>query len=374
MTDTMPANRPAADCSEQLVAAVAEAASQRQPVYISAGGSKRHILGRNCDAAPLDVSAHSGIIDYQPSELVLTARAGTPLVEILETLHQQGQTLPCEPPLFGGRATLGGTLACNLSGPARPWGGSIRDLVLGLQLINGRAERLNFGGKVMKNVAGYDVSRLQAGAQGTLGVITQISLKVLPLPQRSLTLAFELSAQHALDVMHARAGKPGPLSAACWQEQRLYLRLQGADPAVEQAAREWGGQALEPGLADNFWSSLRDMSQAFFNGPEPLWRFSVNPTAAAGLTGEHSIIDWCGAQRWLRGEHSVATLQQLARGAGGNVSLFAGGNRDGQVLPTPDPVIARLQLRLKQAFDPAGIFNPGRLYRLDTDALSRGSS
>ena len=368
MSDSIRGNRPAADCSEQLLAAVAEAASQRQAVYLSAGGSKRNLLGRNCEATPLDVSGHSGIVDYQPSELVLTARAGTPLVEILEALHKQGQSLPCEAPLFGGRATLGGTLACNLSGPARPWHGSIRDLVLGLQLINGRAELLNFGGKVMKNVAGYDVSRLQAGAQGTLGLITQISLKVLPLPQRSITLVFELDAGAALDAMHSRAGKPGPLSAACWLEQRLYLRLQGANPAVEQAAREWGGQVLEANEADAFWASLRDMTLPFFHGPEPLWRFSVKPTATAELTGEHSLIDWCGAQRWLRGEQPLARLQKLATGAGGNVSLFAGGNRDGQVLPTPDPVVANLQLRLKNAFDPMGIFNPGRLYGPELDA------
>lgn len=362
MTELDTKSVPPNDCSEQLLAAVSEAIACEQPLYISAGNSKKQLLGRNCQATPLDVSSHSGVVDYQPSELVITARAGTPLVDILKVLKQEGQTLPCEPPLFGGRATLGGTLACNLSGPARPWRGSIRDLVLGVQLINGRGELLNFGGKVMKNVAGYDVSRLQAGALGTLGVMTQISLKVLPRPQHSLTLVFELGAQAAIDTMNTRAARPGPLTAACWLNQRLYLRLEGAEPAVAQSAQEWGGQALASTEADSFWAGLRDMTLPFFQGPEPLWRFSVKPTASAELTGEHGLIDWCGAQRWQRGEQDMAALQQTAAREGGNVSLFAGGDRNAEVLPAPDPVTAALQRRLKQAFDPAGIFNPGRLY------------
>jgi glycolate dehydrogenase FAD-binding subunit len=360
MIDCTGRSSSSADDSEAITATVTEAVSSQQPLYISAGGTKRHLLGRHCDARLLDVSGHTGIVDYQPSELVLTARAGTPLTHILETLEQQGQTLPFEPPLFGGRATLGGTLACNLSGPARPWSGSIRDLVLGVQLINGRGELLNFGGKVMKNVAGYDVSRLQAGALGTLGVLTEISLKVLPKPQHCKSLCYEMSAQQAIDTMNARAAATSPLSGACWLDGRLYLRLSGATAAVAQTANKWGGQTVDE--ADTFWRQLRDMELPFFAGPQPLWRFSVRPTAAAIMTSGQTLLDWGGAQRWLRGDHQLATLQQAAMTAGGHVSLFRGGDRCAEVLPQPDPVSAQLQQRLKQSFDPSGVLNPGRLY------------
>lgn len=360
MIDSSGQNTIAADLSERIAATVAEATASQQPLYISAGGTKRQLLGRRCDAQVLDISRHRGIVDYQPSELVITARAGTPLLSIVDTLEQQGQALPFEPPLFDGQATLGGTLACNLSGPARPWSGSIRDLVLGVQLINGRGEILDFGGKVMKNVAGYDVSRLQAGAMGTLGVLSEISLKVLPKPQHSLSLQFEMDAQQAIDTMNARAAGPGPLSAACWFDDRLYLRLSGAAEAVEQTSRLWGGQIMtEP---NTFWRDLTDMNLPFFAGDAPLWRFSVRPTAPADITSGPALLDWGGAQRWLRGDSKVPSLQQAAASAGGHVTLFRGGDRSGEVLPPPDPVTRRLQTRLKQSFDPAGIFNPGRLY------------
>jgi glycolate dehydrogenase FAD-binding subunit len=360
MIDDAGAERLVADCGEAIAATVAAAAASRKPLYISAGGSKRQLLGRACDAPTLDVSGHAGIVDYQPSELVLTARAGTPLPHILEALEREGQTLPFEPPLFGGKATLGGTLACNLSGPARPWAGSIRDLVLGVQLVNGLGETLNFGGKVMKNVAGYDVSRLQAGAQGTLGVLTEISLKVLPKPQHSISLGLEMDTQQAIETMNSRAAGPGPLSGACWLDGRLYLRLSGAAAAVEQTARLWGGQVLED--ADTFWGELRDMNLPFFAGDQALWRFSVRPTAPAAMIAGPTLLDWGGAQRWLRGDHPLASLQQAAASGGGNVTLFRGGDRNAEVLPQPDPVSVRLQQRLKQSFDPAGVLNPGRLY------------
>ena len=179
-----------ADCGAQILDTVAAARTAATPLYISAGNSKRDILGRRCEARDLDLSGHSGIVELQPSELVITARSGTTLFEIEQALAPEGLMLPFDPPSFGGRATIGGTLACNLSGPARPWGGSIRDAVLGVQLINGRAELLNFGGKVMKNVAGYDVSRLQAGALGTLGVLCEVTVKVLPAPEATATLLF----------------------------------------------------------------------------------------------------------------------------------------------------------------------------------------
>ena len=200
------------DISLQLQETVGEAARRNQPLYISAGGSKRELCGRACEARELDVSGHRGVVNYEPGELVLSARAGTPLTEIEALLQGEGQVLAFEPPVFAGKATLGGTLASNLSGPARPWAGSVRDMVLGVQLINGAGELLNFGGRVMKNVAGYDVSRLQSGALGTLGVMTEITLKVLPAQESSLTLSYEMGALDALDLMHRSAARAAPLA------------------------------------------------------------------------------------------------------------------------------------------------------------------
>ncbi len=348
------------DRSAELAAAIAEAAALQQALYISAGGSKRDLLGRACEVPILDVSGHRGITEYQPSELVLTARAGTPLAEILAALEQERQTLAFEPPLLDGRATLGGTVACNMSGPARPWAGSARDLVLGVQLIDGRGQLLNFGGQVMKNVAGYDISRLQAGAQGTLGVLSEISLKVMPQPEHSLTLAYQLDADAAIDCMTRRAGKPSPLSGACWLDGRLLLRLSGTGAAVEHTATVWGGDRFAEGT--DFWRDLRELRLPFFAGREPLWRLSLKPTAPGGDKARPTLIDWGGAQRWLRGDLGLENLQREAAAAGGNASLFSGGNRKGEVRPTPDAVSARLQQQLKQAFDPLGILNPGRLY------------
>jgi glycolate oxidase FAD binding subunit len=308
----------------------------------------------------LDIGGHRGIIDYQPQELVITARSGTPLTEINATLQEHNQTLSFEPPVFDGRATLGGTLACNLSGPARPWGGSIRDMVLGVQLINGKCERLNFGGRVMKNVAGYDVSRLQAGALGTLGVLTEVSLKVLPQHEKTLTLQFQMSAQDAIQTMNRRAGEPKPLSGACWLDGRLHLRLSGAASAVDSTAAQWGGDILHH--SDPLWEGLREMALPFFAGAAPLWRFSVQSSAPVKPDFGPTLIDWCGAQRWVRGEHSRAALQRAAVEAGGHVTLFRGGDRGAEVRSPLNAVEQGLQQRLKHAFDPDGILNPGRLY------------
>lgn len=348
------------DCSATLADTIREAAAQQQALYINGGGSKRELLGRDCEAQTLDLSSHSGIIDYQPSELVLTARGGTPLVDILAALAEQGQTLSFEPPLFGGRATLGGTVACNMSGPARPWTGAARDLVLGVQLIDGLGQVLNFGGRVMKNVAGYDVSRLQAGALGTLGVLSEISLKVLPQPETSLTLAYDMAAAEAITTMNHRAGQSGPLSGACWLAGRLYLRLSGTAAAVKHTAAAWGGELLAD--SGDFWRDLREMSLPFFDGPHALWRLSVKPTAEAMGPQYPSLIDWGGAQRWLRGDFELQEMQRAAIAGGGNATLFRGGDRHLELRPAPDSVSARLQQRLKQTFDPRGILNPGRLY------------
>ena len=341
------------------MAALRRAAETRRPVYITAGGSKRHLGGRHCPCVELDLSGHRGIVDYQPRELVVTARGGTPLTELFALLATESQTLPFESPRFAGRATVGGTLACNLSGPGRPWGGSIRDRVLGVQLINGRGERLQFGGRVMKNVAGYDVSRLQAGAQGTLGVLSEVSLKVAPVPERTLTLRYEMAAENAVETMNRRAGEPRPLTGAFWQGGELYLRLAGAASAVAHTAALWGGDVLDTGA--EIWEGLCEMTLPFFDGDEPLWRFTGQATASVP-PGCDPLLDWCGAQRWLRGVHSRPQMDRLATAWGGHANLFRGGDREQEVLPPLSTTAERLHRRLKYAFDPHGILNPGRLY------------
>ncbi len=350
----------AGDRSEYIIAALRHARDSRRPVTISGGNSKRHLAGRECEYDPLEIAGHRGIVDYQPQELVITARAGTPLTEITASLQENKQILSFEPPLFNGNATLGGTLACNLSGPARPWGGSIRDMVLGVQLINGKCEQLNFGGRVMKNVAGYDVSRLQAGALGTLGVLTEVSLKVLPRPEKTLTLRYAMAAPDAIGYMNRRAGEPKPLSGAFWLDGHLHLRLSGAATAVDKTAAQWGGDMLEADTA--IWEGLREMALPFFAGDAPLWRFAVRSSAPVKPDFGPILIDWCGAQRWVRGEHSLAALQRAAVEAGGHVTLFRGGDRSAEVRSPLNAVEQGLQQRLKHAFDPDGILNPGRLY------------
>ncbi len=348
-----------ADHCEALRESVQQAHDRSEPLYITAGGSKRHWLGRDCDATALDVSAHRGVIDYQPQELVITARSGTPVNEVEALLAREGQALPFEPPQLRDRATLGGTIACNLSGPARPWRGAARDTVLGAQLIDGRGQLLSFGGQVMKNVAGYDISRLQAGAQGCLGLLTSISLKVLPRPETELTLRYELDQAAAIEFMNRSAGGSAPLSGACWYDGRCYLRLQGAEPAVQQAANHLGGEAVSEPAAP--WQSLRELEHPFFAGNSPLWRASVG-SAAPPLGTEPTLVDWGGAQRWLRGEVDAAELRQRCAAAGGHACLFRGGDRSGNTLHPLPEVSRRLHQRLKHSFDPGQVFNPGRLY------------
>ena len=347
------------DISKELAERVVAAREEGKSLNIVGSGSKSFI-GRAAEGEPLEVAGHSGIVTYHPTELVITARCGTPMDEIKQVLAEHGQICPFEPPFFGGRATLGGTLACNLSGPARPWVGSIRDAVLGTRLINGKGEYLKFGGQVMKNVAGYDVSRLQAGALGTLGVITEISMKVLPKPAASATIALETDAAEAIGLMNRISGQPAPVSGSTWVDGKLYLRLEGASRAVEGAVKKLGGEIIE--TAATFWEGLTEQRLAFFQGDAPLWRFSVNSNAPHIDAGHPWLLDWGGAQRWLRGDFAKAELERQAQEAGGHVSLFRHGDRSGDVFHTPSAVQQRIHKSLKAAFDPDRILNPGRLY------------
>ncbi|MBB5319948.1 glycolate oxidase subunit GlcE [Marinobacter oulmenensis] len=351
-----------ADNTQQIQEQVLQARDSGHKLNIVGGGTKS-FMGRTADetADTLNLADHSGIVEYHPVELVMTVRAGTPLTEIEAALAEHDQCLHFEPPRFGDAATIGGTLACNLSGPARPWSGSVRDQVLGVRLINGKGEHLRFGGQVMKNVAGYDVSRLQAGALGTLGVMTEISLKVMPRPASSLTLVQAMSPDEVIDYMNRRAAEPKPITGACWVDGKVYLRLSGARSAVEATADKWSGEVMEGG--ETFWQQVRDLQHSFFaDDDQPLWRFSVGSTAAIDAGRGDWFIDWAGSQRWLKGEGDLAEMEALATAAGGQVSLFRGGDRHGEVMHSQPQALKTIQRRVKQSFDPDGLFNPGRLY------------
>ena len=325
------------------------------------GGNTKAFYGRAITGKSLDVRAHRGIISYEPTELVISARAGTPLIELEAVLNERGQMLPFEPPHFGEAATLGGAVSCGLSGPARPYAGSARDFVLGVACVNGQAERLSFGGQVMKNVAGYDISRLMVGAMGTLGVLLEISLKVLPRPAHETTLALPMDAASAISTMNAWTGQPLPVSASCYDGEVLRVRLSGSESGVRSAQQKIGGEQVQEGHA--FWSDLREQTLPFFRSDAPLWRISVPAATPLANSEEPRLLDWGGGQRWLVSERDARAIREDAATAGGHAVLFRGGDRTGEVFHPLAPALETIHRRLKEAFDPKGILNPGRLYK-----------
>ncbi len=329
------------------------------PLVIQGGGSKT-FYGNADEGEVLGTRALTGIVDYQSKELVLTARAGTPLAEIEAVLAGQNQMLAFEPPHFGGAATLGGSIAAGLSGPRRPYAGAARDFVLGVRIIDGTGQPLRFGGQVIKNVAGYDISRLMVGALGTLGLLTEASLKVLPKPATEATLQFELDEAGAIDTMNRWAGQPLPLSATSWHAGLLTVRLSGAESAVHAAQARLGGELLPD--ADAFWQRLRDQTTPFFDR-RPLWRMAVKPTTPPLNLGDAQWIEWGGAVRWLASDRPAATLREAAEKSGGHATLFRGATPADGVFTPLAPALLTLHRNLKQRFDPGGILNHGRLYR-----------
>jgi glycolate oxidase FAD binding subunit len=337
------------------------ASAASTPLRLRGGGTKDW-YGQALDGEVLDTRANSGIISYEPTELVITARCGTPLAEIETLLAQHHQMLAFEPPRFGPESTIGGVVASALSGPRRASAGAVRDFVLGAVLMDGRGEVLRFGGQVMKNVAGYDVSRLLVGSLGTLGLILEVSLKVLPVPLRQASLRFEMAEIDALARLNEWAGQPLPISASCWHQGVLTLRLSGADAAVEAAQRRLGGQPIADADASNFWASLRDQTLAYFNGGS-LWRMSVPSHASAIILRGEQLIEWGGSQRWLKVDDADAdSIRRTVTASGGHATLFRGGDKGVGVFHPLAPAIAKIHERLKQSFDPAGIFNLGRMY------------
>ncbi|MES2070233.1 MAG: glycolate oxidase subunit GlcE [Pseudomonadota bacterium] len=346
---------------EQFRQRILAASADRSALCLQGGGSKRW-YGQEPNGTLLDTRAYTGIVAYDPTELVITARCGTPLAEIEEALAGQNQMLAFEPPHFG-EATIGGVVAAGLSGPRRPSVGAVRDFVLGASLLDGRGELLHFGGQVMKNVAGYDVSRLLTGSLGSLGLITEVSLKVLPKPFAESTLVFALSEADALSRLNLWGGQPLPISASAWQVGRLMLRLSGAEAAVRAARQKLGGEVVAN--ADAYWASLREQTHDFFTQDDNrgLWRLSLPSTAPPLMLKGKSLIEWGGAQRWLYSDMDPQTIRDEVGRAGGHTTLFRGGDKQLGVFTPLAPAIAKIHHKLKSAFDPAGVFNPGRMYK-----------
>jgi glycolate oxidase FAD binding subunit len=410
---------------DDYIERIRAAHADRTPLVLQGGGSKA-FYGNAGAGEILDTRSLAGVVDYQPKELVLTARAGTPLAEIEALLAEHGQMLAFEPPHFGCTplpnplpqagegandalrapkpvyATLGGSIAAGLSGPRRPYAGAVRDFVLGVRIIDGSGQPLRFGGQVIKNVAGYDVSRLMVGAFGTLGLITEASLKVLPQPAAEASLQFELDEAAAILKMNQWAGQPLPVSATSWHAGLLTLRLSGAASAVRAAQVKLGGEPLHD--SSGFWMRLRDQATPFFDkrpstSNQSLWRLAVKPTTPPLQLGDAQWIEWGGALRWLVSDLPAAVLREAAQTAGGHATLFRGPSpsdgtfshstkpASGQVAGYPQPsprtgeganvmpnaindgafaplapALAALHRALKQRFDPSGILNRGRLY------------
>lgn len=345
------------DLSHALQTQVKEALANKQTLAIIGGQSKK-FLQTPVATSTLELVNHSGVIDYQPSELFITARAGTPLSEIERLLTEHQQLLASESPHFShgeNLATLGGTIACGYSGSRRPFSGSLRDHVLGVRILNGEGELLTFGGQVMKNVAGFDVSRLMVGARGTLGALLEITLRVMPKPEAEITLRFECSLRHSaqrmVDFMHQSL----PLSAMAWLEGAVFIRLQGTERVIQNAKQKVGGELMTN--SPHFWQSLGEQTHPFFHAQSPLWRLSMPPSSHLEIPEQALFVDWCGGLRWWHTDKSEDEVKKMAAKQGGYAYLF----RDAVPVSgdVPPAHLLALHQRLKKSFDPQCIFNPG---------------
>lgn len=353
------------DASDALLEQVNQAIQSALPLRIQ-GANSKVFLGREVAGDVLDTRIHSGIVTYDPTELVITARAGTPLSVLNAALEDAGQMLPCEPPSYSrgdadasgaGDGTVGGMVAAGLSGPRRPWSGSVRDFVLGTRVITGLGKHLRFGGEVMKNVAGYDLSRLMAGSFGCLGLITEVSLKVLPKPRLCTSIALEMDSATALARLAQWGQEPLPISAASHDGRVLRLRLEGGEGSVAAAHDRLGGESIDPA----YWRALNEHRLEFFTDGRPLWRLSLPvSTAALDLPGDQ-LIDWAGAQRWLKSDASGSEIRRIVSAAGGHATCFSHGVDDSPFQPLATPLL-RYHRQLKAQLDPHGVFNPGRMY------------
>jgi glycolate oxidase FAD binding subunit len=344
------------DLTEALANQVRDAATRGAPLKVI-GGNTKAFYGRRTEGELLDVSSHRGVIAYEPSELVITARAGTPLAEIEARLAVHDQRLAFEPLTFGEASTLGGMVAAGLAGPRRAFAGGVRDCVLGVTVLDGRGRRLRFGGVVFKNVAGFDAFRLMAGAMGRLGVLLDISLRLTPTPRAVRALAFEVEWPEAQCRLTGLLRRALPLAGAIHDGERLHLRLEGGETAVAEAAADLGGEASPPDL----WEELRRMRLGLLAAPR-LWRLSVPQASVIDGIDGHWLMNWAGAERWLVTEASARDVRAAAKAAGGHATLFRGAASGEEIFEPLEPNLLDLHKRLAAALDPAGVLNPGRMY------------
>lgn len=348
---------------DHYVEAIHTALDTRIPLHICGSGTKRFYGNAVHDGSKvLDMTGYHGIVDYEPTELVMTARAGTPLVELESVLKQHGQMLAFEPPYFGPTATLGGCVAAGLSGPRRAASGAVRDFVLGVRMLDGKGRDLSFGGRVMKNVAGYDVARLMVGSLGTLGILLEISVKVLPRPIHEVTLKMAMDDVTAIKRMNEWAGKPLPISATCHVGDELFVRLSGAESAIRAAWQTLGGDEEQDG--DAFWRSIRDHTHDFFQSAYPMWRLSIQSTMPPVRLPGKQMIEWNGGLRWLVSDsaENVSMIRVAAEHAHGHATLFRSGGASAPAFHPLASNMMKIHHSLKEKFDPERILNPGRLY------------
>ena len=350
------------DATETLVEQVRAAHASATPLRI-VGGDSKAFLGWTVAGDPLEVAWHRGVVTYDPGELVITARAGTPLRDVESLLASRGQRLPFEPPGWGRSATIGGTVACGLAGPSRAWAGPLRNHVLGVRALAGDGRVLRFGGEVMKNVAGYDLARTFAGSHGTLGVLLDVSLKVLPCPTTTRTLALDLDQAAALARLVDLARGALPLTASSWHGDRLHLRFEGSERTLDEVASRVGGETVADGAGH--WRAVREHEHGFFANVRDLWQLHVPPeTPPLPLPGM-PLIEWNGLQRWyayIPGTYDAGVVARVAREAGGHATALRRTDPRAPVFTEPAPALLELHRSLKRIFDPAGILNPGRMY------------
>lgn len=350
--------------SELILEQVRHALATLEPVCIRGGGTK-DFYGLPSSGNRLETRSHTGVVSYEPTELVVSARAGTPLRELQAMLAHQGQCLAFEPPHFGDDATLGGCVAAGLAGPARQAVGGVRDFVLGAKVIDGHGQMLSFGGTVMKNVAGYDVSRLFCGSLGTLGVLLEVSLKVLPVVPATISLSFEMEEASAISILNRWTAQALPLTASAWHSGRLTVRLGGSQVAIKAAHSRLGGEIVGAAQAEQLWYAVREQTHDFFQNSVPLWRLSLPSSAPPADLPGIQFIEWGGALRWLKTDEAAGSIRARTQSLGGHATLFRADAATRQrvgVFTPQEPTNALIQSRIKTQFDPMGIFNRGRMY------------
>lgn len=351
------------DISPQLQEQVQHAIANEQHLRVQGGNSKAFYGNEIETDQVLDISPHSGIVAYEPSELVITVRAGTKLIELENLLASHGQLLPFEPPIHADNSTIGGVVAAGLSGPRRPFAGAVREHILGVSIINGQGKIVEFGGQVMKNVAGYDVSRLMVGSLGSLGVLLNISIRLMPAPASEITFTIDANNEKSITLFNQWRPTPLPISATCFYEDCLYVRLSGGHRAVSAFSDLMPGEILDN--ADGFWQAVRNQTHEFFqHSDKPLWRLSFPPaTPALSRLEKDTLIEWGGAQYWLFSNAPTNIVRGIASKNNGHATLFRGDQPGVNHFPPLSHELVHLQQKLKRSLDPHDVFAYGRLYK-----------